>query len=177
MDLTGFLVGAAFGAALVLSGLGDPDKIVGALRLRDFHALRVIAVFVLTGMLGTWFLSLGGWAHFDVKPAMMVSVAIGGALLGIGFGMTGYCPGTGLAAAAGRIDAVVAVLGMFGGALAYVMLYPAVWKPLEAVANAGAKTLPETTDVPAPVWILVLVGGGAFALWRTRPRRSGAFDR
>ena len=60
MDPLGLAVGAAFGAALVLSGLADPDRIVGTLRLRDLHALRVIAVFVLVGMAGTWILSLGG---------------------------------------------------------------------------------------------------------------------
>lgn len=175
MDPLGLGIGAAFGAALVLSGLADPDKIVGGLRLRDLHVLRVIAVFVLVGMLGTWLLSLGGWAHYDVKSTMLVSVIVGGVILGVGFGMTGYCPGTGLAAAAsGRIDALVTVLGMFAGALAYIVIHPTVAAPLEKVANAGKKTLPDVTGVPAAVWVIGLVGAGALLLFATRPKRPAA---
>jgi uncharacterized membrane protein YedE/YeeE len=175
MDPLGLGVGAAFGAALVLSGLADPDKIVGGLRLRDLHVLRVIAVFVLVGMLGTWLLSLGGWAHYDVKSTMLVSVVLGGVILGIGFGISGYCPGTGLAAAAsGRVDALVTVLGMLAGAFAYILIHPSVAAPLEKVANAGKKTLPDVTGIPAAVWVIGMVGGGALVLFATRPRRPAA---
>jgi uncharacterized membrane protein YedE/YeeE len=42
--------------------------------------------------------------HLSVK-ATYSGVVIGGALLGIGFAVAGYCPGTGLCAAAtGRLD-------------------------------------------------------------------------
>lgn len=175
MDFLGLGVGAAFGAALVLSGLADPDKIIGGLRLRDLHVLRVIAVFVLVGMAGTWLLSLGGWAHYDVKATLLVTVLVGGVILGVGFGMTGYCPGTGLAAAAsGHVDAVVTVVGMLFGALAYVLIHPSVAVPLEKAADFGKKTLPDVTGIPAVVWVVVLVGGGAVFLAVTRPRGRSA---
>ena len=52
--------------------------------------------------------------HVSVKAAYW-GVALGGALLGIGFAIAGLCPGTGLAAAAtGRIDAVFFVVWRFG---------------------------------------------------------------
>ena len=47
MIWSGFLIGAVFGALLFLAGLANPDKMIGALRLRDFHAMRVIAMFIL----------------------------------------------------------------------------------------------------------------------------------
>ena len=170
-QLTGLLVGFLFGASLFLSGLANPDKIIGTLRLKDFHAMRTIAVFVLVGMFGTWILTLVGAAHFDVKPAATVSVLLGGALLGIGFGIIGYCPGTGLAcAAAGRLDALVAVAGMLGGALAYILIYPDVALPLEKVANYGKATLPEVTEIPRALWVLTFVGVGAVLLVLTRPK-------
>ena len=113
-NLISLIIGALFGTALILAGLADPDKIIGTLRLKDFHALRTIAVFVLVGMLGTWILQLAGLAHLSIKPAAIAAVLIGGGLLGVGFGLTGYCPGTGLACVmAGRIDALITVLGMF----------------------------------------------------------------
>ena len=165
MDMLGFLIGGLFGAALFMGGLAEPDKIIGTLRLKDFHAMRTIAVFVLVGMLGTWFLDLAGVANFSVKPAAIFAVLIGGALLGIGFGLTGYCPGTGLAcAAAGRIDALITVLGMFFCAIVFILIYPAIVQPLDAIANHGKVTLPEVTGIPKAIWVWGMVGVGTLVL-------------
>ncbi|MBD3160844.1 MAG: YeeE/YedE family protein [Candidatus Latescibacteria bacterium] len=173
MDFAGLAVGIAFGACLFLGGLANPDKIVGALRLKDFHAIRVIAVFVLVGMLGTWLLHLGDAAHYSLKPAAMLSVLLGGAILGIGFGLVGYCPGTGLAcAAAGRMDALVTVFGMFAGALAFILLHPLVAAPLDEIANQGKRALPELTGIPYAAWVIVFTVGGAVVLYLTRPREA-----
>jgi uncharacterized membrane protein YedE/YeeE len=171
--ILGFIIGALFGAALLVGGLADPDKIVGTLRLKDFHALRTIAVFVLVGMLGVWILDLLGYANFSIKPAALVSNAVGGALLGIGFGLTGYCPGTGLAcAAAGRADAMVSVLGMAAGALAFILIYPCVAVPLDQVANYGKAVLPASTGLPRGVWVIVLCVGGGLALGLTARKKT-----
>lgn len=172
-ELIPFAIGFLFGGGLLLAGLADPDKIIGTLRLKDFHAMRTIGIFVLVGMLGTWILDMAGVANYDIKPATVVSILLGGALLGIGFGMTGFCPGTGLACgAAGRLDALVAVAGMFAGALAFILLYPSVGAPLEEVANYGKTTLPEVTGISKTIWVLVFCGGGFVALFLTRPRHQ-----
>jgi uncharacterized membrane protein YedE/YeeE len=171
MDLLGLGVGIVFGALLFLSGLANPDKIIGTLRLKDLHAMRVIAVFVLVGLLGVTLLDLFGAAHFSVKPAMLVSVLVGGALLGIGFGLTGFCPGTGLASAAsGHLDAFVAALGMLVGALVYIVIQPYVAGPMDAMLDFGKETWPALADVPRAALALPLVAIGAWVLWRTRPR-------
>ncbi len=170
-EMIGFIIGVLFGAGLLLGGLADPDKIIGTLRLKDFHALRTIVVFVLVGMLGTWIFELGGAAHFDVKPAAMVAVAIGGALLGIGFGLTGYCPGTGLAcAASGRLDALVTVAGMFVGALVFILIYPGIVQPIDAIANFKKVTLPEISGIASGFWVIPMVLGGLVALVVTRKK-------
>ena len=167
-NMLGFLIGALFGAALFLGGLADPDKIVGTLRLKDFHALRTIAVFVLVGMLGTWFLEQAGFAHLSVKPAALVAVLIGGGLLGIGFGLTGYCPGTGLAcAAAGRIDALITVIGMFFGALVFILIYPSVVVRLDAIANKGKVLIPDVIGISKTSLVFGIVGFGALVLFLT----------
>ena len=172
-QILGLIIGGLFGAFLVLGGLADPDKIVGTLRLKDFHAMRVIAVFVLTGLLGTWVLEMAGVVNYSVKPAYTASVLVGGALLGVGFGMTGYCPGTGLAcAAAGRIDALISILGMLAGALVFILIYPSVVAPLNGVMDYGKAMLPEFTGIPRAVWALGLGGGGAVLLYLTRDRKA-----
>ncbi len=172
-EMIGFIVGILFGAGLLLAGLADPDKIIGTLRLKDFHALRTIAVFVLVGMLGTWILDIVGIAHFSVKPAAILSVMIGGALLGIGFGLTGYCPGTGLAcAASGRIDALVTVAGMFVGALVFILIYQDIAQPIDAIANFKKVMLPEITGIPRGVWVIVIVTFGFLVLILTGKKKS-----
>lgn len=167
-QILGLLIGGLFGAGLILAGLADPDKIIGTLRLKDFHVMRTIVVFVLVGMFGTWLLITANVAHISIKPANMAAVLIGGALLGIGFGLTGYCPGTGLACAiAGRLDAIVTVGGMFLGALVYILIYPWIVEPVDKIAVYGKKTIPEVTDIKHWIWVVSLVGAGVFVLLLT----------
>ncbi|MBN1845634.1 MAG: YeeE/YedE family protein [Sedimentisphaerales bacterium] len=165
-QVLGLLIGGLFGAGLILGGLADPDKIIGTLRLKDFHAMRTIAVFVLVGMLGTWMLGQAGLAHPSVKPASLVAVTLGGALLGIGFGLTGYCPGTGLAcAAAGRLDALVTVIGMFLGALVFILIHPWAVVPIDKILAKGKVTLPDYTGTKPWMWVAGFCGIGGLILW------------
>lgn len=173
--ITGLVIGFLFGGGLFLAGLADPDKIIGTLRLKDFHAMRVIALFVIVGMVGVWVLDLAGVGNFSVKSAAVVGVLIGGGLLGIGFGLTGYCPGTGLAcAAAGRLDAAVSIAGMLAGALVFILIYPDIAEPVDRLANYGKVMLPEITGMPRAAWVLVFAGVGSAALVLTRPGRRKA---
>lgn len=174
IPFVGLILGAIFGASLVLTGLTDPDKIIGSLRLKDFHALRTVIVSVLVAILGVWLLGLGGAAHLDVKPAAILTALIGGAFVGIGIGLTGFSPGTGLAcAASGRIDALVTVIGMFLGAHVYILIYPSVAPPLEKILNFGEATLPQVTGTSQIMWIVPLFAAGLVALVLTRRRGSG----
>jgi hypothetical protein len=167
--IVGLIMGVIFGASLVLTELTNPDKIIGALRLKDFYAIRTVAVSLLVAILGTWILDLFGTAHFDIKPAIILPVLIGGALLGIGLGLTGFGPATGLASAAsGRIDALVTVIGMIFGAHVYILIYPSIVVPLERTLNFGSKTLPQMTGASAAFWVVPIFAAGSLVLLLTR---------
>lgn len=175
--IIGLIMGAIFGASLVLAGLADPDKIIGTLRLKDFHALRTVVVFVLVGMLGTWILDSVGAANLDIKPAAILTVAIGGAFLGIGLGLTGFSPGTALASAAsGRIDALFTIAGMLFGAHVYVLIYPLIVIPLERIVNWGSITLPQITGSSTALWVITLFATGSLALFLKRLRKTRFFE-
>ncbi len=172
--IVGLIMGAIFGASLVLAGLTDPDKIIATLRLKDLHAMRTVAVFVLVGMLGAWVLGLVGAANLNIKPAAVVSLLIGGALFGIGLGLTGFCPGSALASAAsGRIDALSTIIGMLCGAHLYVLIYRPIAVPLEKLLDYGQVTLPQMTGGSPISWIIPIVAAGSLTLLLTKGVRSG----
>jgi uncharacterized membrane protein YedE/YeeE len=120
------IIGAAFGFALDRVGATNPGYIISMLRLGNLHLMKTIllAIGVASVVLFTGLLSgLIDPGHLSVKTAY-AGVVIGGALLGLGFAAAGYCPGTGLAAAAtGRKDALFFTAGGLLGAAAYMVSY------------------------------------------------------
>jgi uncharacterized protein len=67
---------------------------------------------VVVGGAGVYAMRSLGFATLHVKPNLMVAVPIGGLSFGVGMTLLGYCPGTGVAAAAeGRLDAIAGVAG------------------------------------------------------------------
>lgn len=70
-------------------------------------------------------------------------------LTGVGFAVTGYCPGTALAAAAeGKPDAWMTVAGGLVGALTFAFLVPALEAVLTALGHFGPVTLHGLLGLP-----------------------------
>jgi len=124
--LLAIVIGGAFGFALDRVGATNPNFIIRMLNLTDLHLMRTILLAIGVAALLTFGGLLTGLVdpgHLAVKDAYL-GVFVGGILLGLGFAVAGYCPGTGLAAAAsGRYDAMVFVLGGLVGAFAYMLTY------------------------------------------------------
>ncbi len=120
------ILGTIFGFALNRVGATNPENIINMLRLKDLHLMKVILLAIgLSSILLFAGLALGmvDPSNISIKKAY-IGVVIGGAILGIGFAISGYCPGTGLSAAAtGRKDAIFFVLGGLLGAYAFTLSY------------------------------------------------------
>ncbi len=139
------LIGAAFGATLDRIGATSPNWIIRMLSLRNLHLMKTILLAIGTGsilMFVGQMLGVVDVLHMSVKTAY-VGVFIGGLLLGAGWAASGYCPGTGVcAAASGRKDAWFFIAGGLLGAAAYMVTYPS-WKAsglLDGIAD-GKVTL------------------------------------
>lgn len=139
------VIGAAFGAVLDRIGATNPTLIGRMLNLTNLHLMKTILLAIGTGsvlMFGGQMLGLVEVGHMSVKTAY-IGVFIGGLMLGAGWAASGFCPGTGVcAAASGRKDALFFIAGGLLGAAAYMMTYPA-WKAsgmLDSVAG-GKVTL------------------------------------
>ncbi|MDF1871285.1 YeeE/YedE thiosulfate transporter family protein [Vannielia sp.] len=124
------VIGAAFGAVLDRVGAANPNWIGKMLSLKHLHLAKTIILAIGVGsvlMFGGQMLGLVEVGHMSVKAAY-VGVFIGGLLLGAGWAASGYCPGTGVcAAASGRKDALFFIAGGLLGAAAYMATYPS-WK-------------------------------------------------
>ncbi len=132
VSLAGAVVlGAAFGFVLERSGFGRAQKLVAQFELTDLTVFRVMFTAVVTAALGTSLLAAVGL--LDLKavtinyPTFLWPMVAGGLLVGAGFVISGYCPGTSVvAAASGKLDGLLTVAGVVIGAVAYAELQPAV---------------------------------------------------
>ena len=99
----------------------------------------------------------------------MVPQVAGGAVFGIGFALSGLCPGTScVAAASGRGDGLAAVVGMFSGALAMGLAVPEV-AAFYSSTPRGAVTLPDVLHLsPGLVAALLVLSTLAVFLVLTR---------
>lgn len=128
--LLAIVIGAAFGAVLDRIGATNPTFIGRMLALTNLNLMKTILLAIGTGsvlMFAGQMVGLVDVGHMSVKAAY-VGVFVGGLMLGAGWAASGFCPGTGVcAAASGRKDALFFIAGGLLGAAAYMVTYPA-WK-------------------------------------------------
>jgi len=128
--IVAFLIGIGFGFFLERAGFGSARKLMAQFYLTDMAVLKVMFTAVVTAMLGVLYLSWIGFLDLDLVylvPTYLGSEIVGGLLLGIGFIIGGYCPGTSVAGlATGKLDALVYVLGLVAGIVVFAALFPAL---------------------------------------------------
>lgn len=126
--IVALIIGIAFGFILEQAGFSTSKKLVGLFYGYDFTVLRVFFTAGITAMIGV--VILGHYGLLDlsliyVNPTFLWSAIIGGLIMGLGFVIGGFCPGTSLCAAAiGKIDAIIFVAGSFIGVLVFAEGYP-----------------------------------------------------
>jgi len=123
-------VGIGFGFVLEQAGFSSSRKLAGVFYGYDAVVLKVFFTAAVTGMLGLLYFSLFGWIDLSmvwVNPTYLWSAIIGGIIMGAGFIIGGFCPGTSVCAAAiGKIDAMVFVVGIAVGIFGFGELYPMI---------------------------------------------------
>lgn len=150
----GLVSGLIFGFLLQKGGVAKFRVIVGQFLLKDWTVVKVMMTAVAVGAVGVWAMVGMGMASLHIKPAAFGGVIAGAVLFGCGMAIFGYCPGTGVAACGeGRRDAMVGVLGMLCGALAYVISFPALQGLIKGFGDWGKLTLPQLTGVSP--WLFV----------------------
>lgn len=160
--LLGFFLGIGFGFLLQKGGVTYYDVIINQLLLTDFTVVKVMLTAVITGMVGVHLLVTFNLAQLHPKPGAWGSTLLGSLIFGVGFGILGYCPGTGVGAIGhGALDALIGgVPGMVLGAAVFAALYPRLM-PLLKRGDFGDVTFPRLLGlnpwfVVVPVVLTVL---------------------
>ncbi|MEC4675941.1 MAG: DUF6691 family protein [Nitrospirota bacterium] len=170
-------LGFIFGLFLERGGLGNPHKLTGVFYLRDFTVPKVMFTAILVAATGLYLLSdmkLLDMSRIWIVPAFFWPQIAGGALFGVGFFVSGYCPGTAIAGfASGRIDALVCMLGIIAGSLLFAVVFPAV-DGFYMSTPMGGTTLPQLLQLNHwyVIGFLVLFAAGMFYLME-RSEKNG----
>ncbi len=176
---SGLLLGILFGFILEGAGLGSPRKLVAQFQLRDWTVFKVMFTAILVASAGLWLSEASGLIKANavfVPTLYLWAVALGGVLIGAGFAIGGYCPGTSTVGFfTGRIDALVFMAGMIAG----TTLFAALFQPLEGLYMAGQGPKGETVAalMGIPAWAVIvalaLVGFAGFVLAERFERKHG----
>lgn len=174
-----FVIGIGFGFVLESSGFSSSRKLAGMFYGYDTTVLKVFFTAAITAMLGLLFFSLFGWIDLSmvyVNPTFMSSAIVGGIVMGAGFIMGGFCPGTAFCAVAiGKLDALIFVGGLFIGVLFFTEAYP-LWEKLYKANNMGSPTMNDILGISRGLFAfgLILV---AMAMFRVAEWAEKKFPR
>jgi len=179
-----FVIGIGFGFFLERSGFGSARKLTSQFYLDDLAVFKVMFTAIVTAMLGVFYLSWLGIMDLSLVDLVSTNLwpqIVGGLVLGFGFVIGGYCPGTSLVAAVtGRIDGMVFILGVLAGIFVFGEAFPLL-KGFYESGDFGRLTLPQAFHLPygLVVFLVVVMAVGGFmgAEWVERRFAPPAAER
>jgi uncharacterized membrane protein YedE/YeeE len=134
------LFGTAFGWVLSRSGAADYDYVQGMFLLSNLQLYGIIGTAVAVTAPGLWLLKRGRRTAFGQtlqvksKPRHPGNI-VGGVLFGVGWSITGMCPGPILVnIGEGKVYALGALAGVLVGAWLFGTLYDTLSQPLRLPA-------------------------------------------
>ena len=164
------VIGVAFGAILEQAGFSTSKKLVGLFYGYDFTVLRVFFTAGVVAMFGT--IMLDHWGYLDINliyinPTFVGAAIVGGLIMGLGFVIGGFCPGTSVCAAAiGKVDAMYFLLGSALGILLFAEGYP-LWEDFYKAYNFGAIRIFDTFGMSQSLFAFILTSIALLAFWGT----------
>jgi uncharacterized membrane protein YedE/YeeE len=160
------VLGAFFGIFLERAGFANARKLAAVFYFYDMAVLKVMFSAIVTAAVGLW--ALGAIGVLDLSeiylvPTHVIPQFVGGLILGVGFVVGGYCPGTSVTGmATGRIDAFAYSAGILAGLAVYGEIYPAI-EAFTQRTDLGEITFPDLLGIPRGILVALVVIGAALA--------------
>lgn len=153
-------IGFGFGYVLEISGFGQSTKLAAQFYFRELTVLKVMFTAILVAMVLVFLATGLGLLDYNlvwVNPTYLYPGIVGGLIMGVGFILGGFCPGTSLVSAAtGKIDGLFFVGGVFFGIFLFgesVGFYEGFWHS----SYMGRFTLMDLFNVSTGVVVLAVV--------------------
>jgi len=166
--IVALIIGIFFGVILEQAGFSTSKKLVGLFYGYDFTVLRVFFTAGIVAMIGVIAFEHFGLLDINltyINPTFLWSALIGGLIMGLGFVVGGFCPGTSICAAAiGKIDAMIFIAGSFIGVLIFAEGYP-LWEGLYKANNWGNVRVFDSLGMQQTVFAFFLTAFSLFAFW------------
>ena len=166
--LTALLIGIGFGIALEQAGFSSSRRLAGMFYGYDTTVLKVFFTAAIVALTGSQILSYFGLLDLNlvyVNEFYPAASIVGGIIMGAGFIMGGFCPGTGLSALSiGKIDAMAYVAGGLSGAFLFAETYPLI-RGLADANYRGPVKINEVFGMSAGLFTLLLVCAASAMFW------------
>ena len=135
---SGLLSGLLFGYVLENAGFGSPRKLTAQFRFSDWSVFKVMFTAIIVAAIGLYGATEIGLLQANgvfIPTTFLWATLTGGALVGAGMAIGGYCPGTStVGLATGRLDGLFFIVGMVIG----VGLFAGVFDPIKSFYEAAA---------------------------------------
>ena len=163
------MVGIAFGMTLESAGFGNSKLLAAQFYFKDMRVFKVMFTAIIVAMTLIFLSSSLGILDYNliwVPPTYLWPGIAGGMIMGVGFIIGGFCPGTSLVGlATGKLDAIVFVFGVLFGIYLFgetVSGYAVFFDS----SYMGRFTLPELFNASygAVVFIIVVVALALFVV-------------
>jgi rhodanese-related sulfurtransferase len=161
-------IGLAFGSVLEMAGFADSRRLAAQFYLKNMTVLKVMFTAIITAMVLIFLSSAVGILDYKrlwVNPTYLLPGVVGGLIMGVGFILGGFCPGTSLVAVANlKIDGIFFFLGVCVGVFLFgetVGLYRTFWHS----TDMGRFTLPDWLGIPTGWVVLLVVCMALFMFW------------
>lgn len=153
-------IGFAFGYILESSGFGDARLLAAQFYFRELRVLKVMFTAIVVAMVLVFWSTALGLLDYDelwVNPTYLWVGILGGIIMGVGFIMGGYCPGTSLVSMATlKLDGAFFFLGLVAGVFTFgetVGFFDEFWNS----GYFGRFTLPEFLGLDIGVVVFLAV--------------------
>ena len=167
-NLVYLVIGLGFGAALEISGFAISTKLANQFYFKDMTVLKVMFTAIVVAMVLVFGATALGLLDFNlvwVPPTYLWPGIVGGLIMGVGFIVGGFCPGTSLVSLSTfKIDGLFFALGTLIGIFVFgetVDSYAVWWNS----SYFGRLTLMDWLGLTTGVVVLLVILMALFMFW------------
>lgn len=166
-----FFIGIGFGFSLERGGFGNSKVMAHQFYFRDMTVFKVMFTAIITGMTGLILLNAAGWLDLGsiyMNKTFIWPGIVGGVIMGIGFVVGGYCPGTSIVGLSTlKMDALFYIAGSLFGMFIFGEAVPYFEKFFYSglMAENGTITIQKATGLSTGLVAFIIIIIALLGFW------------